>query len=103
MSSSQIALLTCLSINTDVIGARRPEGPMRHIAFPVLGCTALLAGALLAGCGLVGTAASTAVGAASEAQEARQAKQTEQHVLQQVQQAQQQAAQQRDAAEQAAQ
>lgn len=57
----------------------------------------------LAGCGLAGTGAAGASGAAAEAQQAAQAKQTEDRVKQQIDAAERQAADQRRAAETAAQ
>jgi hypothetical protein len=64
---------------------------------------ALLGTAILAGCGLAGTAAGTAAGAASEAQEAQQAKHTEDQVRAQIQDAQAVDAAQRERAEKDAQ
>lgn len=55
--------------------------------------------ALLAGCGLAGTAVATGTGAAAEVQQAQQAKQTEDRVKRELEQAQQAAAQQRSDAE----
>jgi|HubBroStandDraft_1064217.scaffolds.fasta_scaffold246735_2 hypothetical protein len=66
---------------------------------PAGGVVALLTCALLSGCGLAGTAASTAVGGASEAEQAREAKQIEAQAQLRLQQAQQADADRRDAAE----
>ena len=58
---------------------------------------------LIAGCGLGGTAVSTAAGASSEVSEAQQAKKTEEHVKQQLDDAAGVAKEQREAAERSAQ
>ena len=64
---------------------------------------AVAAALMTASCGLAGTAASTAANGTAEVQQAEQAKATEDRVKQQVQDAMRTNAQQRDAAEQAAQ
>jgi hypothetical protein len=66
---------------------------------PACGVVALLACSLLSGCGLAGTAASTAAGGASEAEQAREAKQIEAQAQLRLQQAQQADADRRSAAE----
>lgn len=78
----------------------RSRGRFLSLIGPLLAAAAVLPAA---GCGLAGTAATAATGAASEAQQAKQARAIEDHVKQQLNDAARAAAQQREAAEQAAQ
>lgn len=78
----------------------RLRARLLSLAGPLLAAAAVLPAA---GCGLAGTAATAATGAASEAQQAKQARAIEDHVKQQLNDAARAAAQQREAAEKAAQ
>ena len=70
-----------------------------HRARKIVLVAGLMAASLLAGCGLAGTATSTATEAQAAAQEAREGKKTEAQVQLNLQQARDAAAAQRDAAE----